>query len=133
MENLKKLDREQLESLAKRYNEESPEEKKKRRKWTLFPAVINSIAAIAMLAVGIYHHTEERCKTGEATLFLIIGGTFLLVGSGLKVLAYLTPCKCDDKLADVTGPLCDLVYFIVVIWGSVQVFGKFDDVIAQIH
>ena len=32
LENLKKLDREQLESLKKRYNDESPEEKKKRRK-----------------------------------------------------------------------------------------------------
>ena len=50
----------------------------------------------------------------------------LLTTNFIKLVAYSTPCKEDDKVADVITPILDLAYFIIIIWGSVKVFSKLD-------
>ncbi len=113
---------ENLESLAKRAKDESPEDQKKRERMEAFVAFIHMCLGIAMLALGV--HYEDDDKTGEATSFLKVGGGVQLAANALKILAYLTPCKFDDKIQAVVTPLLDVAYFIIVIWGSVRVFGK---------
>ena len=49
----------------------------------------------------------------------------MLVSSALKILAYVTLCEFDNKIAEFLTPLLDAAYFIVIIWGSFLVFGKF--------
>ena len=58
------------------------------------------------------------------SIFFKVGGSVLLVSNALKLVSYLTKCECDDKIADFITPCLDFAYFIVVIWGSVLVFGK---------
>ena len=67
---------------------------------------------------------KDDCNT-EAAKFLLIGGGLVLVSSALNIFAYLTPCKCDDRFAELVTPLVSFVHFVVVIWGSIVVFGKF--------
>jgi len=44
--------------------------------------------------------------------------------TSLKLFAFLTPCEYDDKLADCLTPFANLGEFVVLIWGSVVVFGN---------
>jgi len=116
-----------IEAMKKKYSEESPEEKEKRNKQQIFPAVINAIVGIAMVAVGASY--DDVCDNDKnATYFLKVGGSILLVSNGLKLLSVLTKCECDDKIADFVGPILDFAYFIACIWGSVIVFGDYSSV-----
>jgi len=112
-----------MEAMKAKYQEESPEECKKRKRQLLFPAFINFAVGIAMLVVGVVYDEED--KTRAATNFLMVGGGVLLATNLIKLVAYATPCKGDDKVADVITPILDLAYFIIVIWGSVKVFGAY--------
>jgi len=112
-----------IEAQKKKYAEETEEDKQKRNKQQMFPAVMNAIVGIAMVAVGAHFSVDD--KDGSATQFLKVGGSVLLVSNALKILSYLTKCECDDKIADFVTPLLDFAYFIVVIWGSVIVFGAY--------
>merc|ERR1712223_2237319 len=112
-----------MEAIKAKYSEESPEEQQKRKRQLLFPAFINFAVGIAMLVVGIVYDDED--KNGSATNFLMVGGGVLLATNLIKLVAYATPCKGDDKVADVITPILDLAYFIIVIWGSVKVFGAY--------
>ena len=116
-----------MENLAKKYADETEEDKQKRKKQQLLPAFVYLGISVAMLILGVKHNNDEDCPAGDnaATRFLTVGGAVLLVSSALKILAYVTPCECDDKIAEVLGPLLDMAYFVVIIWGSVLVFGKF--------
>ena len=113
-----------LENLQKRYADETPEDKAKRRKQMIFPAFAMLGISIAMLILGVKHDNEEDCPGGEATGFLIVGGAVMLVSNALKIMSHFTPCECDDKIADMVTPMADFAYFITAIWGSVRVFGK---------
>ena len=112
-----------LENLQKKYADETEEEKQKRKKKELLPAFVYLGVSVAMLIIGV-KYTGEDCPGGEATRFLTVGGAVLLVSSALKILAYVTPCEFDDKIAEFLTPLLDAAYFIVIIWGSFLVFGK---------
>ena len=114
-----------LENLQKKYADETPEEKQQRKRKELFPAFVYLGVSVAMLIIGVKYDTPEDCKGGEATRFLTVGGAVLLVSSALKILAYVTPSEFDDKIAKFLTPLLDAAYFIVIIWGSFLVFGKF--------
>ena len=58
-----------IEAMKKKYSEESPEEKEKRNKQQIFPAVINAIVGIAMVAVGASY--DDVCDNDKnATYFL---------------------------------------------------------------
>merc|ERR1739838_564749 len=113
-----------IEAMKKKYSEESPEEKEKRTKMEMLPAVINICVGIAMVVVGALN--DDECDDDKnATYFLKVGGSVLLVSNALKLVSYLTKCECDDKIADFITPMLDFAYFIVVIWGSVIVFGAY--------
>ena len=64
-------------------------------------------------------------KQEKISIHFQVGGGVLLATNLIKLVAYATPCKGDDKVADVIAPILDLAYFIIVIWGSVKVFGRF--------
>ena len=66
----------------------------------------------------------DDCNVDAAT-FLLLGGGIVLATSALNVVAYLTPCEWDDRLADVLTPLSYFAHFVIMIWGSVVVFGNF--------
>jgi len=112
-----------MEAMKAKYSEESPEEQQKRKRQLLFPAFINFAVGIAMLVIGIVY--DDQDTNGAATDFLMIGGGVLLATNLIKLVAYATPCKQDDKVADVITPILDLAYFIIVIWGSVKVFSAY--------
>ena len=48
----------------------------------------------------------------------------MLATSALNVVAYLTPCNWDDRLADILTPLAYFAHFVVMIWGTITIFGK---------
>jgi len=112
-----------MEAMKAKYQEESPDEQQKRKRKLLFPAFINFAVGIAMVVVGAVYNNQDM--NGSATDFLMIGGSVLLTTNFIKLVAYATPCKEDDKVADVITPILDLAYFIIVIWGSVKVFGAY--------
>ena len=75
----------------------------------------------------IFHryNEEQYCKEGKAPLFLMVGGGVVLTTSCLKILALCTPCDCDDLIVQyIVVPLASIADFVVLIWGSVVVFGK---------
>lgn len=111
-----------LDGLKTRFNNEETGEKRKRQ-WSLaFPAVINFILGLAMLIVGAVYQEED--KDGNATYFLMVGGGYLFSISLIKLILYLIPMELADKAADIVAPILDFGYFIIIIWGSVIVFGK---------
>ena len=122
MDGLKNLNMEGLKNLGQKYKEESVEERKKRRCQLAFPAILNLASGIAMVAIGAVFHDE--CVGNKATLFLMVGGSILLAASSLKLLLFLIPMDCGHKTAEPLSGVLDFAYFIVAIWGSVQVFGK---------
>ena len=71
----------------------------------------------------LQYRDDKYCRN-DAPLFLLIGGGITLGMTALKLVAWLTPCECDDKLANFLSPLANLANFCVLIWGSVVVFGK---------
>ena len=66
----------------------------------------------------------DDCNVDAAT-FLLLGGGIVLATTALNIVAYLTPCEWDDRLADVLTPLSYFAHFVIMIWGSVVVFGNF--------
>jgi len=115
-----------IEAQKKKYADESPEDKEKRNKQQIFPACINLAVGIAMVAVGAHFAGDDN--DGNATHFLKVGGSVLIVSNALKLLSALTKCECDDKIADFLTPLLDAAYFIVCIYGSVIVFGAYSEI-----
>ena len=59
-----------MEAMKAKYQEESPEDQKKRKRQLLFPAFINFAVGIAMLVVGVVYDAED--KTRAATNFLMV-------------------------------------------------------------
>ena len=111
-----------IDNLKKKYGDENEEDKAKREKQLGIGASVNLGMSIAMIILGVWYDSED--KTGDATDFLKVWGAVLCVNSAMKVVSFMTPCKCDDKITAIMSPLLDIAYFIVVIWGSVHVFGK---------
>jgi hypothetical protein len=54
----------------------------------------------------------------------LIGGGITVGMTGLKLIAFLTPCEFDDKVANCLSPFANLANFCILIWGSVVIFGK---------
>jgi len=113
-----------MDSMKQKFGNESPEDKQKRKKQMVLPNAGTLAICIAMLAVGISYNSEEDCK-GKATTFLILGGGIVCATTALKLIAFWTPCECDDKIMDIVSPIADFVHFCVIIWGSIVVFGQY--------
>merc|ERR1711935_895597 len=62
-----------IEAMKKKYSEESPEEKEKRTKMEMFPAVMNIIVGIAMVVMGALNDDEGNGDK-DATYFLKVPG-----------------------------------------------------------
>lgn len=115
-----------LEGMFK--GQETPEQKEKRWKSTLFSACIQGAVAIAMVVIGNVYHKD--CKYSNATLFLQIYGSVVMAGASLKIWGYFTRNKFGEKGMKGTNaivPILDLVEFVLTIVGSVWVFGKLND------
>lgn len=109
-------------TMRKKFAEESSADRKKRQKQMLFPNVFNLALCIAMVIVGAQY--KDDCRDGNAPLFLMLGGGIVLATTAFKLIAYFTPCETDDKIAVILEPVADLANFVVLIWGSVVIFGK---------
>ena len=57
-----------MDALKQKYGNESPEDRKKRKKSLVLPNIGTLAICIAMLAVGIQYNDEEQCK-GKVTYF----------------------------------------------------------------
>ena len=115
-----------LENLQKKYADETPEEKQQRKRKELLPAFVYLGVSVAMLIIGVKYDTPELCPGSKPLDFWhLVELSCMLVSSALKILAYVTLCEFDDKIAEFLTPLLDAAYFIVIIWGSFLVFGKF--------
>ena len=112
-----------LQSL-KKLKPQTEEAEKKRKRNIVFGAIPNFATSIAMAIIGFLHNNEKDCPGKEATQFLITGGCVLGASSVLKFY-YLTKFQRLHSFTDVAYPILDFVYFCLVIWGSVEVFGKF--------
>ena len=55
-----------MDALKQKYGNESPEDRKKRKKSLVLPNIGTLAICIAMLAVGIQYNDEEECK-GKVT------------------------------------------------------------------
>ena len=62
-----------IEAMKAKYQKESPEDCKKRKRKLLFPAFINFVVGIAMLVVGLVY--DDQDKTRVATNFLMVRST----------------------------------------------------------
>ena len=54
-----------MDALKQKYGNESPEDRKKRKKSLVVPNIGTLAICIAMLAVGIQYNDEEECKDYE--------------------------------------------------------------------
>ena len=110
--------------MKKQFGQEEPEARQKRQKQLVGVNFVNLALNIAMVVIGVQYNNEEDCRNGDAPKYLLIGGSIILAMSAMKIIAFLTPWKWDDKIVDILTPLADLTSFVVTIWGSVVVFGK---------
>ena len=84
------------------------------------------VARLCLLGSRVKYDIPELCPRAKPLDFWhLVELSCMLVIPALKILAYVTPCEFDDKIAKFLTPLLDAAYFIVIIWGSFLVFGKF--------
>jgi len=114
-----------LKSLDK-LKPQNEEEAIKQKRFIAYGAIPNLITSIVMVTIGGMHNNDEDCPGKEATQFLLVGGSVLAASSVIK-LYYLTKIEMLRKFADIFYPLLDLTYFCLIIWGSVKVFGVYDE------
>ena len=138
-----------MKDLKKKYGEESREDKKNRHKKLFLPSLLSLAVCIAMVIVGkirynnrpnllahilliiifffsdllLGYQYKDDCDV-NAAMFLLLGGGIVLATSAMNVVAYLTPCNWDDRLADILTPLAYFAHFVVMIWGTITIFGK---------
>ena len=60
----------------------------------------------------------------DAALWLVVAGAISMADASLKIYARFTKTKVDDAVVKKASPGLSLGFFCVVIWGSIQVFGK---------
>jgi len=95
--------------------------KNARSKWS---CPMLELLQFVLLCWQLEFHTIVK-RTAKATTFLILGGGIVCATTALKLIAFWTPCECDDKIMDIVSPISDFVHFCVIIWGSIVVFGQY--------
>ncbi len=115
--------------IVKMSNLESPESKAKKMKMQAYLALVNFCSGIGMVIMGALNNDVDKT---DATLFLIVGGSYQMSTAVLKMLVLFGYYKFQwNEKALLVIPLVDLAYFVIIIWGSVAVFGKFKSVMAR--
>ena len=112
-----------LENLKRLRLPEDEESKKNRRRQRGVPAIFQFILGVAMVTIGALNH--EYCVGNKATLFLIIGGSLILVASILRVVAWLSPWPYINDINEKNAGLAEFIFWIFAIWGSFVIFGEF--------
>jgi len=85
-------------------------------------SLVQTAMGLSMLIVGAVHYDD--CYF-NATTYLVVAGSVMVVLNLLTILAILTPCECDDKLLKVMTPLFSIAQFCIFIWGTIEVFGHY--------
>lgn len=114
-----------MDAFKQKFGEQNPEEREKRKKQLIGINFFQLALCLAMVIIGVQYNDLEDCRSGEAPKYLLLGGGIVLATTAMKLIAYLTPCKWDDKIVDILTPIADFAGLVVTIWGSVVVFGKF--------
>ena len=110
-----------LKDLKKFAENEDEDVQKKRRRYQAMPRIFNALVFAGFVVVGAVFHTN--CVGNKATLFLMIGGAVQILGSLLKVYVWLSS-RHNGKI-DAVANFVDFAFFVIAIWGSVEVFGGF--------
>ena len=69
-----------MDALKQKYGNESPDDRKKRKKSLVVPNIGTLAICIAMLAVGIQYNDEEECKGKVTQYFKYIQGVPYVFG-----------------------------------------------------
>ena len=84
----------------------------------LIVSLVNLAIGIAMIDVGVQN--QEACKNDGAH-FLVVNGSFLVVFS---ILGCIAACINYHSLSAFLGGVISISGLIILIWGSVIVFGE---------
>ena len=76
--------------------------------------------SIYLLLLSLFIYPPYR----DAALWLVVAGAISMADASLKIYARFTKTKVDDAVVKKASPGLSLGFFCVVIWGSIQVFGK---------
>ena len=87
-------------------------------------SIKHKMCNMVIIVPGYQYNEEEYCRFG-APQFLLLGGGICVATTLINIVAYLTPCEWDDKIADILSTLAPFVSMVVTIWGSVVIFSKF--------
>ena len=113
-----------MDALKQKFGEQNPEERDKRKKQLIGINFFQLALCLTMVIIGVQYNDLEDCRSGEAPKYLLLGGGIVLATTAMKLIAYLTPWKWDDKIVDILTPIADFAGLVVTIWGSVVVFGN---------
>ena len=109
-----------MDAFKKQFGEQNPEERQKRKKKLVGLNFTQLALRLAMLIIGVQYNDPEDCRSGDsmhAPQYLLYGGGIVLAMTILKLIAYLTPWKWDDKIVDILTPIADFAGLVVTIWG----------------
>ena len=80
--------------------------------------IVSLAISIAMVVIGVQN--QETCQNDGAH-YLVVNGSFLLVFS---ILGCIAGCINYHSLSAFLGGVISISGLIILIWGSVRVFGK---------
>lgn len=75
-----------------------------------------------MLSIGAHYY---KACTFDATTYLVVGGSIMVISNILVFIALKTPMECDDKLMNALMPAIGLAQFCIFLWGTIVVFGHY--------
>ena len=101
---------------------ENEKSKKRRRSHHAVLAMVQVLFSVEMVVVGALDH--KTCVGNKATLFLIIGGSVLMVACTLRLFAWLSPWPYINDINEKNAGLAEFIFWIIAIWGSFQIFGE---------
>ena len=114
-----------MDALKQKFGEQNPEERDRRKKQLIGINFFQLALCLTMVIIGVQYNDLEDCRSGDAPKYLLLGGGIVLATTAMKLIAYLTPWKWDDKIVDILTPIADFAGLVVTIWGSVVVFGNY--------
>jgi len=95
---------------------------KKNKKPHVCGNLVQCVVGIVMLSIGAVYYDD--CQF-DATTYLVVGGSVMLITNLLGIIAVMTPAEWDDKLTKSLTPLIGLIQFCIFLWGTIVVFGHY--------